>query len=165
MPKYLNVDSNRKFYTTNTIKILNEINHLGQYTIEIVTIDPTNGTKIKQYKLYKNQLDSLLEKHKNSTNPSNIEYVNNINNNSYSNIAENIVNNEYTQYSHHPEYSNNNNPLHLNSYQHTINIKNTDSIPKTLMDSNIDGYDNLSSSFSSFIPEKKNTNSCDKIGS
>lgn len=158
---------NRKIYTNNTIKISNEMNHLGQYTIELVTIDPLEGTRIKQYKLYKHQLDSLLEKQKRSNNPTNIEYVKNIDNSGYSNITEKNIMKDYTHYSRHPEYSDDNNPLHLNSYHHTINIKNkgitnSNKLPNEEQ-SNIDGYDNLSNNFSSFTPEQKNI--CERNGS
>lgn len=155
---------NRKIYTNNTIKISNEINHLGQYTIELVTIDPVEGTRIKQYKLYKNQLDSLLEKQKQSNNLTNIEYIQNIDNLGYSNISNNNVKKEYTQISKHPEYSNDGNPLHLNSYHHTLNVKNDGINKKNYMDnfqSNIGGYDNLSDNFGSFVPDKTN-NVCNR---
>lgn len=162
---------NRKMYTNNTIKISNEKNHLGQYTIELVTIDPIEGTRIKQYKLYKNQLDILLKKQKQSNNSTNIEYVQNIDNFGYSNISNNNVINDYTQFSKHPEYSNDNNPLHLNSYHHTLNVKNEalkNEVNSNELKSNIGGYDNLSNNFSSFVPDRINNdrtnNDCDRKG-
>ena len=155
---------NRKMYTNNTIKISNEKNHLGQYTIELITIDPIEGTRIKQYKLYKDQLDSLLEKQKQSNNSTNIEYVKNINNDGYSNISNNNVKNEYNHFSKHPEYTNDNNPLHLHSYHHTLNVKNTGMNNETKQEelpSNIDGYDNLSNNCGSFIPDR-NSKLCER---
>jgi len=57
-------------------------------------------------------------------------------------------------------------PLHLDSYQQTINIKNPELENKStdLLDSNVLGFENNSNNFSEYISERKPTKeSCNRL--
>ena len=139
----------RKLYNQNTIKISKETNHLGQHNIEIVKINENNSIMIKQYQLYPQQINQLISKNEKSINPSHIEYIG-----SGNQLNENTNNQFNTNPSYpHPEYSNNNNPSHLTSYQQTIDVKNK-IIRENNISSDISGFDSIYTNYSDFISDK-----------
>ena len=75
----------RKIYTQNTIKVSTETNPNGQFNIEVSSTDSNNRMIIKQYQLFPEQLRMLLDRNSSSSNPSQVQYINN--NGSYSNIT------------------------------------------------------------------------------
>ena len=152
-PNYLK----RKIYTRNTIKVTNETNPNGQFNIEISSIDSNNRMTIKQYQLFPDQLRMLLEKNSESSNPSQVQYINN--NGSFSNITNytDQINSHSERVSNHPEYTNQNNPSAYHSFKNTIDIKNGNTITGFPQDnSNIDGYSESSNMYGSFTSNNNN---------
>lgn len=142
---------NRKIYKANTIKISNELNHLGQQNIEIITVAPDKSIKIKQYKLYPHQLQELIEKNKQSHNPSIIQYINS-DNQVYYDINKINTDTDTNLFSH-PEYSGMEKALHLNSYKETIDIKNNNTIKHPNSNMDVLGFDNNYNNFGNFLNE------------
>ena len=141
----------RKIYTQNTIKVHNETNPNGQFNIEVSSIDADNRMIIKQYQLFPEQLRMLLERNNSSSNPSQVQYINN--NGSFSNITNySDTINQHERVSNHPEYSNQNNPSAYHSFKNTMYIKNGNTVPMPHQEnSNISGYSNeYSNTFGSF---------------
>lgn len=147
----------RKIYTQNTIKVSTDTNPNGQFNIEVSSTDANNRMIIKQYQLFPEQLRMLLERNSESSNPSQVQYINN--NGSYSNITNySDTVNQYERVSNHPEYSSQNNPSAYHSFKNTMDIKNGNTISTFSQEtSNIAGYsDANANTFGSFTPDNNN---------